>query len=265
MGGFECDFCGLVFVKKGSLNHHKETAHAQCEVCGEIFSASILENHKREVHDMLKKLMSSKESEKEENELQDEEEEEEKEEKEEEEEEEEDIKRRFACNYCDYRGKMAVHLERHINAIHWKRRYFCQMRRCGYNASSPGLTNVCQCYGVIRAEPAPGFDHAILVFLSLGNADLSKAFWLSPTSGWRGNRLKEVPIKGWVIDIRQFHQRFSNMGKVLPHGSARTVTIFGAQSGQNLLVVVKPVLAIPRIKDTVVQFGPHRALVPFAP
>ena len=55
------------------------------------------------------------------------------------------------------------------------------------------------------------------------------------------------------------------MGKVLPHGSPRTVAIFGAQGGQDLLMVFKPVLAVPGIKDAVVQFGPHRALVPFAP
>lgn len=92
-----------------------------------------------------------------------------------------------------------------------------------------------------------------------------KALWQSPASGRRGNRLKEVAVEGWVIDIRQFHQCFPDMGKVLPHGSPRTVAIFGTQGGQDLLMVFEPVLAVPGIKDTVVQFGPHRALVPFAP
>ena len=125
MSGFRCNECGYESAYKSDLNKHKKSVHGpkvQCDQCQVLLAAASLREHVRIVHEGVKKVYNKKKctfcdkmifeigfvahmrthtGEK-----------------------------PFTCHFCDYNSTQSSDTKKHEDAVHWKRKWFCQESGC---------------------------------------------------------------------------------------------------------------------------------------
>ena len=125
MSGFRCDECNNVFTTKSNLTVHKKSVHGpkvQCDQCQVLLAAHSLRDHVRRVHegkkqvrdkkkctfcdkmigvDRFNKHMRTHTGEK-----------------------------PFTCHFCNYSSTQSGAIKTHEDAVHWKRKWFCQESGC---------------------------------------------------------------------------------------------------------------------------------------